>query len=272
MARPDALRISSHLAARAIRARLLSPWFYVLASAVCGLVALAATAFHKTFETESVAVDAAPLAAANGAVLGFLALALGAQAAASLSWEREHRTMEVLFAGPVSAGALLGGKVMVELATLGLLLLVYSAYCLAVRPVGGGLEAGQVALFWSKAALVLPGIGLGLLFSALARTVRGAILCFLAAIALLGGVEAAHLWLSARDPNDLSLAVLYARRAVAAASAVLAPVSPASYLIDALRPAPAAPALDLQRIAGAVGLFLAAAAAAAAITRGRGPL
>jgi hypothetical protein len=272
MAGPDALRISSHLAARAIRARLVSPWLYVLASGVCGLVALAATAFHKTFETESVAVDASPLASANGAVLGFLALALGAQAATSLSWEREHRTMEVLFAGPVSAGALLGGKVMVEGATLFLLLLVYSAYCLAVRPVGGGLEAGQVAEFWAKSLLVLPSIGLGLLLSAQMGTVRGAILSFLAAFTLLGALEAAHLWLSAKDPNDLTLAVLYVRRAVAAATDLLAPVSPVAYLLDALRPAPGTSALDPGRLAGGVALFLAEAAGAAAITRARGAL
>src|SRR5690606_19239209 len=56
--------------------------------------------------------------ALNIAVVIFLGLVLGLRLAASIAWEREHRTLEVLIAGPVSFEAVVLAKFLVELCVL----------------------------------------------------------------------------------------------------------------------------------------------------------
>ena len=110
---------------RDVRAQLVSIWPYVIASAMCAVVGLATSSVQRSFETESVLIAADPLLSVHVAVLSFIALSLGLRCATSLSWEREHRTLEVLLSGPVTVAAVVSSKLLAELVTFLALGLVY---------------------------------------------------------------------------------------------------------------------------------------------------
>lgn len=256
------------LAQRDCRARFLSLWPYLLASVACAIAAFFLSAFDATFVTESVAVSADPLAVVHAAVLAFLALVLGIHAATALSWEREHRTLEVLFSGPVTPTAIVGAKLLAELAVLVAIGLVYSAYLALVRPLGSGLSVSGA--FWRLSPLVLPMIALGLVVGAAASTVRAGVITFLALALCLSAVEIVALWLDAQDPNGLSLAALYSRRVLATVVGWISPVSPAAYLADLAKAAGGLGLPSPERLLAALAVSVALLLGAASVTRVRG--
>ena len=217
---------------RDMRAKFSSIWLYALASGVCAIVAFFAISFHKAFETETVTVAADPLSAVHGIVLASLGLILGIRAAMALSWEREHRTMEVLLSGPVTIVALVSAKLSAELATLIFLNIVYTIYMAIVRPVGDAWLLHSIVSYWYLSLLILPMIGLGVAVSALVSTVRGAVVTFVVVCLALGLVEGFTLWLNGQDANDLSLPVLYVRQTLDVVTGWLSIVSPVAYIAD----------------------------------------
>jgi ABC-type transport system involved in multi-copper enzyme maturation permease subunit len=268
---PSQARVAALLAVRDFRSKFATIWIYALGSAVCVIVALFSTEFHRTFETESVAVLTDPFAGVHAIVLIFLAFVLGMRAATALSWEREHRTMEVLLSGPVTGLALVAAKLLAELATLCALNLVYSAYVGGLRPIGGEASAiAGLAAYWRLSILILPMIGLGLLISACVSTVRMAVIAFLLVVLLLSGLAGATLWLNAQDPNDLTLAALYARGILTIVSDWLSQISPVSYASDLVRFAAEGGAPSGPRLGAAVGLLVVLALAGTVVTGRRG--
>ena len=115
------------LAGRELRLRLGSVWFWAVASTICLMAWLYGAGFLAGFETESVIVTTDPLLALNALVTIFLGVVLALRLAASMAWEREHRTLEILLIGPAVWGAILGAKFLVEIAVLALLVFVYAA-------------------------------------------------------------------------------------------------------------------------------------------------
>ena len=115
------------LSVRGLRLRLCSVWFWAVASATCLMAWVYGAGFFAGFETESVLVTTDPLLALNARVTIFLGVVLGLRLAASMAWEREHRTLEILLIGPAVWGAILGAKFLVEIAVLALLVFVYAA-------------------------------------------------------------------------------------------------------------------------------------------------
>lgn len=263
--------IAALLAWRDLKARLTSLWFYALASAVCGIAAFFATAFAKSFETESVAVSADPFATVHAFVLLFLAIGLGVRAAAALSWEREHRTMEVLLSGPVTIGALVVAKLATELVVLAALNAVYTAFLAVIQP---GQDVASVvssaSAYWRLSVLVTPMIGLGLLVSALSQTVRGSVIAFLLVVLALAALEGSAAWLRAQDPNDLSLATIYVRGVLGQVSDWLALFSPVSRAADLARFAAGNPAPSSARLLGATGILVCLVGLSILATRLRG--
>jgi ABC-type transport system involved in multi-copper enzyme maturation permease subunit len=265
------LGIAAILSRRDLSAKLGSVWIHGLASAICATTALLATGFRRTFETETISVSADPLAPVHALVLVMMALVLGMRAATSLSWERENRTMDVLLSGPATASALVAAKLATELLTLVILGLVYSAYLVLARPVGDLDGAfGGLATFWRLSILVLPMIGLGLVISAGAPSVRAAVIAFLSVVLVLAAVEGASAWLDAQDPNELSLTAIYLRGILSRAEELLRPVSPVAYLADLARNVAGgtAPA-SFREVTGLV-LLLALTAASVLLVRTRG--
>ena len=89
------LRIGALLARRDVSAKFADIWIYLLTSLLLAAVAIYGSGFQRAFESETVAVAADPLLPAHAIALVLLGLAVGLRCATSISWEREHRTMEV---------------------------------------------------------------------------------------------------------------------------------------------------------------------------------
>lgn len=230
---PGALRTVVILTRRELRERVSSVWLYVVASASCVGAAIYGGGFLNAFHTETVLVSSDPLAALNATVLIFLSLVLGLRLSASLSWEREHRTLEVLLVGPVGMQAIVLSKFAAEFAILVLLVAIYSLYVVIGQPMGAGtIGLGDTVGLWRSLVLTLPVLALGLLVSGFFSSVRASVVCYLIVVVGLSFVAFLTLWLSVLPPGDLSLAALYLRSGLEATNVVLRGVSALSYLSD----------------------------------------
>jgi ABC-type transport system involved in multi-copper enzyme maturation permease subunit len=228
---PGFFRLVMLVVLREAVSKLTSVWFFVVASIVCLIAFAYGSGFQHTFETESVLVTTDPLAALNALVVVFLGLVLGLRLATSLSWEREHRTLEVLLVGPVPWSAILLSKFLVEVLVFAALFAIYWLYLILGQPLGAGvigaadtLSLGEMALF------VLPVMALGLLVSAWALSVRAAVVAYLVLAGVLAAYEAARGALAAMPVEEMSLSALYARATLDAIAPFTGPVSPAAHL------------------------------------------
>jgi ABC-type transport system involved in multi-copper enzyme maturation permease subunit len=268
---PGSVGVTRLLVAREMRAKLLSPWFWLVASAVCLIAWIYGAGFQRTFETETVLVTTDPLMALDIAIVAFLATVLGLRLSTAVAWEREHGTLEVLLAGPVSWSAVLAAKFLAELGVLVLLVAVYWLYLVIAQPLGAGVIApADTAGLVMLPVFALPSLALGLLVSAFARGVRGAVVAFLATVVLLAAFEIALAQLTGRPAEEMSLAALYVRATLEAVAPVvggLSAVAPLAGLAEGLvTHTPVAVGDGLA----AIGLTAAMIAAAVVLARFRG--
>lgn len=234
IARPPGLPgVTLLLFAREAAARLASPGFYVVASLVCVIAWFYGAGFARTFVTESVLVTTDPLMGLNIMVVTFLGLVLGLRLAYGIAWEREHGTFEVLVAGPASFEAVVLAKFLVELCVCAAIIAIYILYLLVAQPLGAGVIDVGTAMSVGRMPLhALPTLALGLLISAWAATVRGAVLVYLVVVAALSTFELVLAMLLAREPSELSLGAAYLRSAMQSADTIVDPISPMARLED----------------------------------------
>ncbi len=256
---------------REVAAKLSSVWFYVVATTVCLMAWVYGAGFQNSFTTESVLVTTDPLMALNILVVAFLGLVLGLRLSCSLAWEREHRTLEVLMVGPVPWGAVVLAKFGVELCILVLIMAIYWAYLITAQPLGAGVigvadttSVGLMPLF------ALPVLALGLLISAWARSVRGAVVIYLVLVGLLSVFEVAQAVLAAQPVDQMSLVALYARAILSAAAPFVRPVSAVGQLALLAEGVTTQTALTGPQAFGALLLTVATLMAATALARLRG--
>lgn len=270
---PGLMRVTLILFRREVGAKLASPWLYCVASAVCLMAWLYGVGFAHTFETESVLVTIDPLMALNIIVVTFLGLVLGLRLSTSIAWEREHRMLEVLVAGPVSFEAVVAAKFLVELCIFAGLVAIYVAYLVIAQPLGAGvtgiadaLSAGQMPLY------ALPTLALGLAISAWARTVRGAVVAYLVLVGLLASFEIALGLLLARPAEELSLAALYLKGMLQGAAWLLRPVSAIGQLAGLVEGLIAQASLGAMKTLLALALTLATLGGAIVLSRRQGAM
>jgi ABC-type transport system involved in multi-copper enzyme maturation permease subunit len=231
LAPPGATGATLLLAGRELRSRLGSVWFWAVSSLTCFMAWLYGAGFLAAFETESVLVTPDPLMALNAGVVIFLGVVLGLRLAASMAWEREHRTLEVLLVAPVGWGTIVAAKFLVEFLVLLLLIVLYAAFLYVAQPLGVGVIGGHELTGLARVpAFALPVMALGLLIGAGLGTVRAAVVLFLVLAGLLAGVEITHGVLAAQSVDQMSLTGLYVRHALDLSGPVLRLLSPASQL------------------------------------------
>lgn len=259
------------LANRELGARLRSPWLYAVASLICLIAFFYGGGFRRSFETETVLVTTDPLAALNVMVMAVLAGVLGLRLATSIAWEREHRTLEVLLAGPVSPEAILAAKFAGEIVVLAMLTVTHIAYLLLAQPLGPGVIGPADAAAIGRMPLhALPLLALGLLVSTWAKTVRGAVMAYLSILALLIVHEIVLAALTAQSPQDLSLAGAWVRRILTAADTVIDPLSAVARIADLTTGLSVQTPLTPAQTGMALALTAATLAAAALALRARG--
>ncbi len=273
LAPPGAIAATLLLAERELRSRLGSVWFWAVSSLTCLMAWLYGAGFLTSFETESVLVTTDPLMALNSMVVIFLGVVLGLRLAASMAWEREHRTLEVLLIAPVGWGTIIAAKFMVELLVLILLVAIYAVYLLVAQPLGAGVvgarELTGLALI---PAFALPVMALGLLTGAGLGSVRGAVVAFLVLVGVLAAIEITHGVLGAQPVDQMSLTGLYVRHALDLADPVLRVLSPAAQLALPVQAIALQAPLSATEAVYAVLQALAILVLAALLGRARGAL
>lgn len=269
---PSYSRVVLLVLGREAVSKLLSPWFFVVATMVCLIAFAYGAGFQNTFETESVLVTSDPLAALHIVVVVFLALVLGLRLATSLSWEREHRTLEVLLVGPVPLNAVLLAKFLAETCVFVALVAIYWLYLILAQPLGAGVVSfGDSLSLLRMPAFALPVMALGVLVSAWALSVRAAVVIYLAVAGILAGYEALLGVLRTMPAEEMSLAALYARATLETVSPVVSPLSPAAHLSGMAQRLFRHEALGTWQISAALLLSLGMLAVAYVIARARGP-
>ncbi len=215
------------LVRRETAAKFASLWFWLVASALCLMAYVYGSGFAQTFETESVVVTADPLAGLNMLVVAFLGIVLGLRLASGLSWEREHRTLEVLLVGPVSSSMVVLAKYLAELVVLAALIAVYYLYLAVGQPLGTGVTgAGDFAGILANSLFVLPVMAMGLVVSAMTGSVRMAVVIYLALVALLAAYEVGLGLLRALPTETMSLFSLSLRALLEAGAPLFHALSP----------------------------------------------
>ena len=230
------LTATALLAWRELRFRLGSVWFWAVSSATCLMAWGYGGGFVASFATESVIVTTDPLLAVNAMVVVFLGIVLGLRLAASMAWEREHRTLEILLIGPVGWATIIAAKALVEAAVLALLVLIFALYLVLAQPLGAGVvglhELGGLILVPASA---LPVMAAGLVVGAGLATVRAAVVAFLVLFGFLAAIEVAYALLIAQPVDQQSLTGLYIRHALELAMPILDLISPARTLAIPIR-------------------------------------
>lgn len=224
---PGFARQIALLVRREMAAKFHAIWFWLAATMIALMACIFGGGFQNTFQTESVIVAADPLAGLNVGVIIFLGLVVGLRLAGGLSWEREHGTLQVLLVGPVSWSAIVVSKYLAELIVLAGLMALYCSYLLLAQPLGAGIIS--LDAFFSLAGsvvFVLPVMGLGLLVSAWAGTVRGAVVAYLSLVAVMAVYEATLGVLRSMTADEMSLSALYLRAALEGAAPLIHILSP----------------------------------------------
>lgn len=230
---PNTFRVIWTLTRRELAVKLSSFWLYGLMSAICLVAALFGGAFIQSFDTENVLVSSGPISALNAGIVLFLGLALGIRLTASLVWEREHRTLDVLLAGPTGHSEIIAAKFIAELLVLMLILVIYLLFLIVGQPLGSAVltlaDAGEIAI-WSS--FIIPVMAFGLLVSALFSSVRAAVVAFLVVITFLGIYEGLVIWLAPLSPTDMSLSMLYLRSGLESVQKATQWLSPVSHICE----------------------------------------
>ena len=268
---PHYLRLAQLLVRREAGAKLSSPWFYGVATVVCLISFLYGSGFQHSFETESILVTSDPLMALNLMVVVFLGLVLGLRLATSLSWEREHRTLEVLLVGPVPWSAVVVAKFLVELCVLALIIGIYWLYLVLGQPMGRGVIGLADTLSITQAPLfVLPVLALGLLVSAWARSVRAAVVAYLVIVGILAIFEAVLGILKTMPVEEMSLSSLYLRAGLETVAPFVQPFSAIASLSGLIERLFSQNAIGFVDVGSALALTVGTLIAAFVVARIRG--
>lgn len=269
---PGFIRLLFVLTRQELRGRFSGIWFWAVSSAVCLMAALYGDGFQRSFETETVLVSQNPLAALNVIAIAVISIVFGLRLATSVSWEREHRTFEVLLVSPANHSTILLAKLFAEIVTMIALLAVYSVYLLLAEPLGAGvITIDDTVDIWSIGVFVLPILGLGLLVSSFLSTVRASVVSFLVAVSVLSLIEIVTQVLRVQSPSELNLAVLYLRSGLEALHSVLNVLSPISYVSDVVLSAANVTVLTTERLFYAFGLTVALFFVSNVISSRKGP-
>ena len=258
------------LTRREVIAKFRSIWLYLLISLVCFAAILFGNGFIRSFQTETVLVSNGPLSALNAGVLLLLGLVAGVRLAGSLSWEREHRTLEVLLVGPATHATVIAAKFLAEALVIVVVLGCYGLFLLLGQPLGQGVltfgDAGSLAAW---AVFILPTMALGLLVSSLFSTVRAAVVAFLVFFGLLLLIEVLAIWLAPLPPTEMSLAQMFLRSALEIVAPAREFGSAIAQLVEPVQIYLGRGFVDPQSVAIALALSLVTLGLAVVVSRGR---
>lgn len=228
------LRIGWILFKRDFIGGLLSPAVYIAVTAACLISTFFVINYLNTLNKVSVLVSVDPLNAPLFFAVALMALYIGVISSISITGEREHRTLEVLFYGPVTPWTLVLAKFSYGIAIF-LFAQVFFMFYLLIESIFTNLAFGPKTLKTIGVSffLIWPMVSFSLLLSTALNRVRDAVLFFVGIFLTLTGLQIAYGLLSGIPPESISLFLLYVREGLAILLKGLQWVSPFSYIARA---------------------------------------
>jgi len=228
------LRVGWALFKRDLIERLLSPVTYIGMTLVCLLSTFMVINYLDTLEKLSIIVSVDPSSATLFFAVIFMALYLGVTSSMAIAQEREHRTLEVLFCGPITYTVFVLSKFFRDVTVFFIFLIVLTGFLILESEIAN-LAIGPKSLqsIGLSFFLIWPTLAFCLLISSLAKRVRIAILIFVVVIFILGIIQIAHSFLFSMPPDKISLFLLYIRQVLAIVLDVLQWISHISYIAAA---------------------------------------
>ena len=209
------LRVFRTLYVRDLISVLYSPFVYLLGVLVCALASYFAGVFLTTVSSLSIMVSADPLRIPLAFTAIAVAVYLGVSSSIAITHEKEQKTLEVLFYGPVTPAARVGALFFRDLSVFLIVVALFFAEALVVS-LTTNLTLGAPSLRAAalSVALVCPMLGFSLLLSAAFRKTRSAVLLFVSLFVVLSGLQLASMVLDSVPVESASLFVMYLRRAL----------------------------------------------------------
>ena len=209
------LRVVRTLYIRDLTSVLFSPFVYLLGVLVCALASYFAGVFLSTVSSLSVMVSVDPLRIPLVFTAVAVAVYLGISSSIAISHEREQKTLEVLFYGPVTPAERIGALFLRDLSVFLIVVTLFFAEALLVS-LTTNLTLGAPSLRAAALSvpLVCPMVGFSLLISAVFRKTRSAVLLFVSLLVVLSGLQLASMILDSVPAESASLFVMYFRRAL----------------------------------------------------------
>jgi len=211
-----------------------SPIIYIAVTAACLVSTFFMVNYLNALSKVSVLVSVDPLSVPRFFAVALMALFIGVLCSMSITGEREHRTLEVLFYGPVTPWSFVLAKFGYGIALFLLALALFTLYLLVESTITNlalgtrSLKAIGISFF-----LVWPMISFSLLLSAAFKRVRNVVLLFIGIFLAFTGIQIVYNFLLGIPPESISLFLLYMRETLAILLKALRWVSPFSYIARA---------------------------------------
>ena len=225
------LRIGWVLFKRDLTRSVFSPAPYIATTVSCLVSTFVVINYLDTLEKVSVLVSIDPSGIPLFVAVVLMSLYLGVSSSISITEEKEHRTLEILFYGPVTSWSLVLAKFCRDLTVFFFVLLFYVFFLLVESSITNlaigpqSFKSMGIAFF-----LIWPMISFSLFLSAAMRRVRNAVVFFVIIFFVLAGLQVSHDLLLRIPPQSISLFLLYVRETLSIISKVLQWVSPFSYI------------------------------------------
>jgi len=228
----DAHRLNTihQIAVRELRSTARGPGIYVVmtVSAIVAAVLLRSVVYAIT--QNGLMVIASPLNNPLYVSTAISATYLALLSALSISRERDQRTLEVLFYGPVDAWGYIGGKYVEQMAAFSVMAAWHLVYFfLASLITNFGMSSSFVLLLIMSVFVASCLVSFGIFISSLVKSARGAIILFVGLTVLFLASDAVYQVLNSL-PGETSGVLAWVRTAANWLDRVLEWISPFAYL------------------------------------------
>ena len=225
------LRIGWVLFKRDLTRSVFSPAPYIATTVSCLVSTFFVINYLDTLEKVSVLVSVDPSGVPLLVAIMLMSLYLGISSSISITDEKERRTLEILFYGPITSWTLVLAKFCRDISVFFFVLLFFVCYLLVASSITN-LAIGPRSFKSIGIAFLLiwPMISFSLLLSSALQRVRNAVVFFVIIFFVLAGLQVSHNLLLRIPPESISLFLLYVRETLSILSKVLQWISPFSYI------------------------------------------
>lgn len=194
---------------------LFSPFVYLLGFLVCALTSYFPGVFLTTVSSLSIMVSAGPLRIPLVSTVIAIAVYLGISSSIAIAHEREQKTLEVLFYGPVTPAERIGALFLRDLSVFLIVVALFFAEALFIS-LTTNLTLGAPSLRAAvlSVPLVCPMVGFSLLISSAFRKTRAAVLFFISLFVVFSGLQFTSMVLDSVPAESASLFIMYFRHAL----------------------------------------------------------